>query len=39
MESYHKRNKLSEEKYSKLITLKPFSDDSGIANEKTTENC
>ena len=34
MESYHKRNKLLEEKYGKLINVKPFSDDIGIADTK-----
>ena len=34
MESYHKRNKLLEEKYDKSITLKPFYDDIGIVNNK-----
>ena len=34
MESYHKRKKLLEEKYGKLITLKPYSDDVGIADTK-----
>ena len=29
MESYHKRKKLLEEKYGKLIILKPFNDDNG----------
>ena len=32
MESYHKLKKLLEEKYGKLITLKPYNDDVGIAN-------
>ena len=27
MESYHKRKKLLEEKYGKLIVVKPFNDD------------
>ena len=34
MESYHKRKKLLEEKYGKLINLKPYNDDVGIANNK-----
>ena len=34
MESYHKGKKLLEEKYGKLITLKPFNDDVGIVNNK-----
>ena len=34
MESYHKRTKLLEEKYGKLITLKPYNDDKGIVNNK-----
>ena len=34
MESYHKRKKLLEEKYGKLINLKPFNDDIGIADNK-----
>ena len=34
MESYHKRKKLLEEKYGKLITSKPFNDDIGIVNNK-----
>ena len=29
MESYHKRKKLLEEKYGKLIVVKPFNDDIG----------
>ena len=32
MEPYHKRKKLLEKKYGKLITLKPFNDDNGIAD-------
>ena len=31
MESYHKRKRLLEEKYGKLIHLKPFIGDIGIA--------
>ena len=34
MESYHKRKKILEYKYGKLIILKPFSDDNGIANKQ-----
>ena len=34
MESYHKRKKLLEEKYGKLIIVKPFNDDVGIADNK-----
>ena len=34
MDSYHKRKRLSEEKYGKLITLKPYNDDIGIADNK-----
>ena len=34
MESYHKRKKLLEEKYGKLINLKPYNDDVGIADIK-----
>ena len=34
MESYHKRKKLLEEKYGKLITLKPYNDDIGIVDNK-----
>ena len=34
MESYHKREKLLEEKYGKLITLKPYNDDVGVADTK-----
>ena len=34
MESYHKRKKLLEEKYGKLIISKPFNDDNGIINKK-----
>ena len=37
MESYHKRKKLLEEKYGKLIILKPFSDDVGVVNNKQQE--
>ena len=37
MESYHKRKKLLEDKYGKLITLKPFNDDVGIVNNKQQE--
>ena len=34
MESYNKRKKLLEEKYGKLINLKPFNDDNGIIGNK-----
>ena len=34
MESYHKRKKLLEEKYGKLINLKPYNDDNGIVDNK-----
>ena len=34
MESYHKGKKLLEEKYDKIINLKPYSDDYGIADNK-----
>ena len=34
MESYHKRNKLLEEKYGKLINLKPYNNDVGISDTK-----
>ena len=34
MESYHKRKKLLEEKYGKLIILKPYNDDNGIVDNK-----
>ena len=34
MESYRKRKKMLEEKYGKLLTLKPFNDDVGIVNNK-----
>ena len=34
MESYNKRKKLLEEKYGKLIFLKPFNDDIGVVNNK-----
>ena len=33
MESYHKRKRLLEEKYGKLIILKPFNDDIGIVDK------
>ena len=36
MESYHKRKKLLEEKYGKLINLKPYNDEK--ANNKITDN-
>ena len=34
MGSYHKRQKLLEERYGKSITSKPYSDDVGIAGTK-----
>ena len=34
MESYHKPKKLLEEKYGKLINLKPYNDDVGVAENK-----
>ena len=34
MESYHKRKKLLEEKYGRLINVKPYNDDVGIADTK-----
>ena len=34
MESHHKRKKLLEEKYGKLINLKPFNDDNGKVDNK-----
>ena len=34
MEPYHKRKKLLEEKYGKLMNLKPYNDDVGIADTK-----
>ena len=37
MESYHKRKKLLEEKYGKLITLKPYNNDVGIADNRHQE--
>ena len=37
MESYYKRRKLLEEKQGKIITLKPYSDDVGIADNKQQE--
>ena len=37
MESYHKRKKLLEEKYGKLINVKPYSGDIGIADNKRQE--
>ena len=37
MESYHKVMKLLEDKYGKLITLKPFNDDNGIADNNQHE--
>ena len=32
MESYHKRKRLSEEKYGKLVNAKPVNDDNGIVD-------
>ena len=37
MEPYHKRKKLLEETYGKLIIFKPYNDDVGIANNKQQE--
>ena len=34
MESYHKKKRLLEEHYGKLINLKPYIDDIGIADKK-----
>ena len=34
MESYHKRKKLLEDKYGKLVILKPYNDDNGIIDNK-----
>ena len=34
MDSYHKRKRLLEEKYGKLLTLKPFNDDIGIVDKR-----
>ena len=34
MEPYQKQKKLLEEKYGKLITLKPYNDDVGVADTK-----
>ena len=34
MDSYHKRKKLLEEKCGKLINVKPYNDDIGIADNK-----
>ena len=34
MEPYHKRKKLLEEKYGKLINWKPYNDDVGVADNK-----
>ena len=34
MESYHKRKKLLEERYGKLIIFKSFNDDNGMAGNK-----
>ena len=38
MESYHKRKKLLEEKYGKLINLKPFNDDKGVVGNRQQKN-
>ena len=37
MDSYHKRKKLLEEKYGKLIHVKPYNGDIGIADNKHQE--
>ena len=34
MDSYHKRKKVPEEKHCKLMILRPFNDDNGIADNK-----
>ena len=34
MDSYHKRKRLLEEKHGKLIHVKPYNDDTGIADNK-----
>ena len=34
MDSYHKRTEISEEKYGKLINVKPYKGDIGIADNK-----
>ena len=34
MESYHKRKRLLEEKYGKLINVNPYNDDNGIVDDK-----
>ena len=38
MESYHKRKQLLEEKYGKLIKLKPYNDDNGIVDNGIADN-
>ena len=38
METYHKRKKLLEEKYGKLINVNPFYDDVGIVGTKQQKN-
>ena len=38
MESYHKRKKLLEEKYGKLINVKPFNDDVGVVDTTQQKN-
>ena len=39
MESYHKKKKLLDEKYCKLIKLKPYNDDIDIGTvDNSTEN-
>ena len=35
MEPYHNIKKLLEEKYGKLISLKPYNDDNGIVYKQT----
>ena len=34
MESYHKRKKLLEERYGKLVNSKPYNDDIGVVENK-----
>ena len=38
MASYHKGKKVLEDKYGKLIILKPFNDDNGLADNSQQEN-
>ena len=38
MDSYHKRKKVLEENYAKLVILKPFNDDNGIVDNKQQES-